>query len=175
LDRPTALEQKRQNTGQARLQAEWLRGGKQEFVVARSSPYQSFRFVARSRRGEAPKSTLVVRRLESHIRAGRSAFAWELRLTKPTSLTPAHATRLAQCSRSPPIFFKALENANGDCQFPFARRQARQSSLRSSYAMVFRYRLGSKYLPAGVKSLMPAFAMKKSVDWSSHFVTVPSE
>jgi hypothetical protein len=41
--------------------------------------------------------------------------------------------------------------------------------------IVFRYRLGSKYLLAGVKSLMLAFAMKKSVVCCSQLVTVPSE
>src|SRR4051794_2388971 len=43
------------------------------------------------------------------------------------------------------------------------------------HTIVFRYRLESKYLFAGVKSLMPAFAMKKSVDCCSQLVTVPSE
>src|SRR3954463_4582722 len=56
------------------------------------------------------------------------------------------------------------------------RLLARNRQLpRSDHTIVFRYRLGSKYLVAGVESLMPALAMKKSVVCCSQLVTVPSE
>ena len=71
--------------------------------------------------GEPPsKSTLVVRRLESRIRAGRCAFARELSATKP-GIGRA-------CDRRPLAAAKANREREGELSVPVRDRQAPQLS-----------------------------------------------